>query len=116
MRLKDNKKFIASRIKDLAKLILKERIVNSRVARRFKNLVRITKRPARSVQLVIVWTLLHAHPENKLPTLIYLDIQGYIDAANAEDNWAYPGDLPAIADIVAAIERGVDQNDTLIIT
>lgn len=63
MRLKDNNKFIATKIRDFAKLILKERAVTERVVRHFKNLVRITGKPYRSVQLLTLWAIIQAYPQ-----------------------------------------------------
>ena len=111
MRLSDNKKFIAARIRDLSKLILKDRGVTSRLQRRFKNILRITKMPARHIQVTVVWVLMHAYPNNNYPRMQYIDIEGYIDAAKREDNWAYTSDLPTIQDIVAALDRNVGDLD-----
>ncbi|MBQ9763653.1 MAG: hypothetical protein IJV92_04795 [Phascolarctobacterium sp.] len=108
MRLKDNNKFVATKIRDFAKLIMKERAVTERVERHFKNLVRTTGKPYRSVQLLTLWTIIKAYPKASLPHLTYLDIEGFIDAATAENNWAKVKNLPKTSDIMGAIERKVD--------
>lgn len=110
MRLSDNKKFIAARIRDLSKLILKDRDVTPRFMRRFKNVLRITKRSARNTQSTIIWVLMNAYPPGKHLQTQYIDIEGYLTAAKKEDNWAYTSDLPSIAEIVA-VDVGGDVND-----
>ena len=113
MILPDNNKFVATKIRDFAKLILKERVINGIVARCFEDLVRVTGKDHRSVQLLTLWTLIRAYNEECLPRVIFLDIQGFIDAASKEDNWAKAEDLPQITDIVRAIERKVDIDECL---
>lgn len=103
MRLTDNNKFIATKIRDLAKLILQERAVTERVERHFKNLVRITGKSYRSVQLLTLWAIIQAYPTGCLPNMIYLDIEGFIDAATTENNWAKVKDLPKTSDIMGGI-------------
>ena len=113
MILPDNNKFVATKIRDFAKLILKERVINGIVARCFEDLVRVTGKDHRSVQLLTLWTLIRAYNEEGLPRVIFLDIQGFIDADSKEDNWAKAEDLPQITDIVRAIERKVDIDECL---
>ena len=108
MRLSDNNKFIATKIRDFTKLILKERAVTERVVRRFENLVRTTGKSYRTVQLLTLWTIIKAYPQGCLPNMVYLDIEGFIDAATAENNWAKVKDLPKTSDVMGAIERKVD--------
>ena len=108
MRLEDNNKFIATKIRAFAKLIMKERAVTERVERCFKNLGRITGKSYRSIQLITLWTIIKAYPQGCLPKMVYLDIEGFIDAATAENNWAKVRDLPKTSDVMGAIERKVD--------
>lgn len=102
-----NWKFMALRLRELATLILIERVVNCKVERRIKNIVRISRYSKSFVHSLTVQILLQAYPESKRPKEIIMDISEFIDFARNDDNWAYTVDLPdveKISDIIKSKE------------
>lgn len=99
-------KYLAKKVRELAKLILKERAVTDRLIHRTKNVVHITGKSWREINLLVLGTLATAYPEDKVPNPYYMDISGFLDAATMEDNWAYTSDLPSVKEIMEAMNRG----------
>ena len=94
-----NEKIIALRIRELAALILIERVVNCKVERRIKNIVRISRCSKSFVHSLTVQILLQAYPESKRPKEIIMNLSEFIDFARNGDNWAYTVDLPEVEKI-----------------